>query len=87
VVTRDTGVGLKPSPEPLLYIVRKWRLKPEEVLMVGDFLYDMLMGRRAGCRTAFVTNGEVIPPELDADLVITRLDELISFLIQDRSIQ
>ncbi len=87
VVTRDTGVGLKPSAEPLLYIAREWRLKPEQVLMVGDFLYDILMGRRAGCRTAFLTNGQAIPQELDADMVITALDELIPLLTLDRSTQ
>ena len=83
VVTRDTGVGLKPSPRPLLYIVKKWRLEPGQVMMVGDFLYDVIMGKRAGCRTAFVTNQNPAPPELDADIIGTRLDELIHLLDKD----
>lgn len=83
VVTRDSGKGLKPSPQPLLYIVKKWRLEPEQVMMVGDFLYDILMGKSAGCHTAFVTNGKPEPPEVHADITVTRLDELIPFLEKD----
>jgi phosphoglycolate phosphatase len=87
VVTRDTGVGLKPSPEPLLYITNKWRLKPQQVMMVGDFLYDILMGKRAGCQTAFVTNGKNPPEGLDCDIVVSRLEELIPFLTRNHSIK
>lgn len=85
VVTRDSGVGIKPSPEPLLYVINQWNLAPGEVLMVGDFLYDALMGRRAGCRTAFLTNGREPPEGLDADIVVDSLDQLIKHLKKDRA--
>ncbi len=87
VVTRDTGVGIKPSPQPLLYILEKWNLRPDQVMMVGDFLYDVVMGKRAGCRTAFVTNGKPAAPDMDSDIIITRMDELIEFLARDRSVK
>ena len=47
----------KPSPEGLWQICAAWGMTPAEVLMVGDYLYDLQAGRSAGTRTALVTHG------------------------------
>ena len=51
-------------------------LDPAEMVMVGDFEFDILSGRRAGCRTILVTNG--VPNDFPTrpDAVIETLHEL-----------
>src|SRR5438132_1173223 len=44
-----------PEPER----ARAWGLAPAEIMMVGDYLYDLQAGRNAGTRTALVTHGKV----------------------------
>ena len=47
----------KPSPEPLLYVAKKWKLKQEEVIMVGDHWTDIAAARNAGIKSVFVNFG------------------------------
>ena len=41
----------KPDPTGIWKICELWGLRPEEVAMVGDYLFDIEAGRRAGVRT------------------------------------
>jgi HAD superfamily hydrolase (TIGR01509 family) len=50
VMTRDDAPP-KPNPAALLHILEKWRLKPAQAAMVGDFRFDLEAGRAAGTRT------------------------------------
>ncbi len=81
VVTRDDAPP-KPRPEPLLRICGHFGIPPAEALMVGDFRLDVLAGRRAGTRTALLTNGRAASwlPEAPPDHVIAGLGELESLL-------
>jgi HAD superfamily hydrolase (TIGR01549 family) len=47
----------KPSPEGIWQICAAWALPPADVLMIGDYLFDVEAGRQAGTRTALVTHG------------------------------
>ena len=85
VVTRDSGLAVKPSPEPILFICREWSLLPAEVLMVGDYQDDVFAGQSAGARTAFLRNGAAVPAGLPADYCIGRLDELIEIIAGSRT--
>jgi|ABPY01.1.fsa_nt_gi HAD superfamily hydrolase (TIGR01549 family) len=44
----------KPSPRPVLHICQALGAAPERTLVVGDYLYDMLAGERAGAMTMLV---------------------------------
>ncbi|KAF1052773.1 MAG: N-acetylmuramic acid 6-phosphate phosphatase [Stenotrophomonas maltophilia] len=44
----------KPSPDGLLHLAREWSVAPAELLMVGDYRFDLECGRAAGARTALV---------------------------------
>jgi HAD superfamily hydrolase (TIGR01549 family) len=59
----------KPNPQGLRQICACWNLSPAEVLMVGDYLYDIQAGRSAGTHTALVTHGIDWPFANQADLV------------------
>jgi HAD superfamily hydrolase (TIGR01509 family) len=66
----------KPSPEGIWQICAAWGLRPDEVLMVGDYVYDVRAGRSAGTRTALVTHGKSWPFEAEADLAFSSFEEV-----------
>jgi HAD superfamily hydrolase (TIGR01549 family) len=68
VISRDDA-PFKPQPDGLLNICVAWGLRPTAVMMIGDYLYDIQVGRRAGTRTALVTHGRIWPFAGQADLV------------------
>lgn len=70
----------KPSPDAVLEIARRFGVRPQEVLMVGDYVFDMQAGRAAGTRTAFVRNAKLPVPPAEADYVIGNLRELLDLL-------
>ena len=56
--TREDGPP-KPAPEGVFRLCRDLGVAPAETLVVGDYKFDVIAGRRAGCRTALVTAEEV----------------------------
>jgi phosphoglycolate phosphatase len=80
VVTREDG-PYKPNPHGLLHICSCWSLPPENVLMIGDYLYDLLAGRQAGTRTALVTHGRTLPFADLADLVFPSFEDVPEALL------
>ncbi|KAF0217355.1 MAG: HAD family [Geobacteraceae bacterium] len=66
----------KPHPEGIEKLLVAWRSAPDETVMVGDYLFDLQVGRAAGTATIHVDrNGAFRWPEL-ADLAVATLDEL-----------
>jgi HAD superfamily hydrolase (TIGR01549 family) len=62
VYTREDGPP-KPSPAGVLSLCRTLELAPRDVWMVGDYKFDVIAGRDAGCRTALVL--APVPADLD----------------------
>jgi len=60
--TREDGPP-KPSPAGVVALCRRFGLPPSQVWMVGDYKYDVIAGRDAGCRTALVLSP--IPAHLE----------------------
>lgn len=78
VVCREDG-PVKPDPAGVLAICRGWGLGTREVLVVGDFRFDIEAGRRAGARTALFTRGRdpaELPFAAEADYVLASFTEL-----------
>ena len=80
VYTREDGPP-KPSPAGALSLCRAMGVDPAETLAVGDYKYDVIAGRDAGCRTALVRQEALAPEELaewgSPDMVIRSLRELL----------
>lgn len=85
----DTAVGLstealkKPNPFEALEIGKKWNLKPEEILFVGDSDIDMQTAVNANMFPVGVTWGYRTEEELKnsgAKLVVNTASELIEIL-------
>ena len=77
IVGSDTTPERKPSAVPVLHVLSKFGVRPEEAVIVGDSNFDIEAGRAAGLRTVAVTYG-YRPLEMlkAADFKIDRMDEL-----------
>lgn len=54
----------KPHPGGLLHLAEQWRVAPSEMVMVGDYRFDLDSGRAAGTHTVLVNVAENLWPEL-----------------------
>ncbi|AOE83466.1 HAD family hydrolase [Pseudomonas sp. TCU-HL1] len=54
----------KPHPGGLLHLADRWRVEPRELVMVGDYRFDLDCGRAAGAGTVLVNLPENPWPEL-----------------------
>lgn len=83
MVTMSDNITPKPAPDMVLVLLERMGLKAEDVIVVGDTTFDILMGSSAGCRTVAVTYGNhsreqlqsVCPNHIIDDF--TRLESLI----------
>ena len=77
LLTRDDG-PIKPDPWGVRQICEKWNVPARQVVMIGDYMFDVLSGRGAGTRTVLLTHP--VPPheypnEEQADLLLSSLAE------------
>jgi phosphoglycolate phosphatase-like HAD superfamily hydrolase len=59
-------------------------LQPSEVLVVGDFRFDILAGKAAGSPTVLLTNGGIsymAPGDPEPDYTVSRLEEILDIII------
>jgi HAD superfamily hydrolase (TIGR01549 family) len=79
-ISREEGPH-KPAPEPILQIAKRWKLKRREVLMVGDYKWDVLCAKNAGTPCALLLDGGEVPDwAKDARYHLQRLTDLIEIV-------
>jgi phosphoglycolate phosphatase len=86
-VSGDTTAKRKPDPMPLLHAAEFFKIKPSEMLLIGDSVNDFEAARAAGCPIFLVPYGYNEgrdASELPADAIIQGLDEAAK-LIQNGS--
>jgi phosphoglycolate phosphatase-like HAD superfamily hydrolase len=80
IFTREDGPP-KPSPAGALALCRSMGVDPAHTLAVGDYKYDVMAGRDAGCRTVLVDREGLAQHQLaewgSPDLVVKSLRELL----------
>jgi HAD superfamily hydrolase (TIGR01509 family) len=80
VYTREDGPP-KPSPHGAISLCRAMGVAPAHTLAVGDYKYDIMAGRAAGCRTVLVSPTLLTDHERadwgSPDLVVKSLRELL----------
>ena len=84
IITRDDCLP-KPDPDGVLKAARIMGLKPGELMVVGDFRFDIMAGHAAGSYTVLLTNGAksvMAPGDPEPDGVIMGLEELSEILAQ-----
>lgn len=63
VIGRDEAPP-KPEPGGLLHFAKAWQVAPSELVMVGDYRFDLECARAAGARSVLVNLAENPWPEL-----------------------
>jgi len=83
VITREDAKP-KPSPEPVILALKMFNISRDRALIVGDFVFDLIAGKKAGIKTALIItdkNREIAESYLRyADYVFKSLKELAEFL-------
>ena len=74
----------KPSPEAMNRAAELMKLPPRNLLVVGDYFYDIESGNRAGCQTVLLKRPHKKKFENTADFTIHQLDQLITLLEEKR---
>ncbi len=88
ILGSDSVEEKKPSPKPVLQMLRRFSLRPEEAVIVGDSNYDIDSGKAAGVGTIAVSYGFRRPEFLGgADFLIDSMGELIKILEELNSVQ
>jgi len=75
VVAREDAEP-KPSPQPVLLIADRLGMPPQDMLMVGDYKFDIMSGQAAGAKTALLLV-RPMPDDVIPDYVIDSLHEII----------
>lgn len=70
----------KPDPDGLFRLSSRWNTVPVEMVMVGDYLFDLQTGRNAGAATVHVDRTRSFPwPDL-TDIGVGTLEELLQIM-------
>ncbi len=73
IITRDDGFEPKPSPEAILHLLSKYDVRGDECLVVGDYDYDIIAGKKAGCITVRIGDGS-------GDYKIEKIDDILEIV-------
>ncbi len=79
VITREDAKP-KPSPEPILLALKLARSKPDTAVVIGDYKFDLIAGRKAGTKTALLLNERNREFINLADYVLKSLKEIEKLL-------
>ena len=81
VITREDAIPVKPEPDGVLFAAERFGVPPEKLLVVGDYIYDVEAGHRAGSYTVFVDNLQSrVFPAPQSDYTVSDLRSLIYIL-------
>ncbi len=83
-VSLDDITKGKPDPEMILKSAQKLHLDPRDCVMIGDTIYDIQAGQRAGCGTTVaVLTGVFTREQLDPQkpsLILPHVKDLLQYL-------
>jgi HAD superfamily hydrolase (TIGR01509 family) len=72
----------KPSPDGIRHLLSNWETTPASAVMVGDFLFDIQAGEKAGCTTVYYDPQQTREWSEQADLTVHSHAELIALAIR-----
>jgi HAD superfamily hydrolase (TIGR01509 family) len=82
VITRDDSLP-KPHPDGVHKACERMGLDASELMVVGDFRFDVMAGKAAGACTVLLTNGRpsvMAPGDPEPDFTVTCLEEILQLL-------
>lgn len=82
VITRDDSLP-KPHPQGVHKACERMGLAVSELMVVGDFRFDVIAGKAAGACTVLLTNGRpsrVVPGDPEPDYTVESLEEVLKLV-------
>ena len=82
IMTRDDSLP-KPHPDGVIKASNKMGVSAEELMVVGDYRFDIIAGSSAGACTVLLTNGKnpvLLPGDPEPDHVVDHLEEILDLL-------
>lgn len=79
VITRDDAPP-KPDPTGVMWIVEQWGLPVSDVIVIGDYLFDLHLGRNAGMRSVLFAPNEIPYFSSEADFILRHFNEAAALL-------
>lgn len=76
IITRDDPFPVKPDPASIIFIAGQLGVRPEQILMIGDYIHDIEAGHNAGCTTVYKVTGRENDHLVQADFKLHSLSEL-----------
>jgi len=83
VITREAAPP-KPSPEGVFKAAAHMGCLAEELMVVGDFRFDVIAGKKAGAGTILLTNGKestMAPGDPKPDYLCSHLSEVLEIIL------
>ncbi len=77
IISRDCCAP-KPDPAGIELLLTRWSTCPTTAVMVGDYLYDMQAGRRAGVTTVHLDFAENLTWPAETDFRVTSLSDIVA---------
>jgi HAD superfamily hydrolase (TIGR01509 family) len=80
VVGREDG-PVKPDAFGVLHLCRQFGVKPQETMLVGDYLFDLLCAKKAGAYAVLLANHEKADEfAAHADFCIKNISQLLEII-------
>ena len=85
ILGREDG-PVKPDSFGVLQICRQFGVKPQETLMVGDYLFDLLCAKAAGAVGVLLANSHQASEFAEhADFTIDTIDEILEIIKNEKA--
>ncbi len=78
IITRDDSLP-KPHPDGVYQAAKRMGISSQEIMVVGDFRFDIVAGHSAGAMTLLITNGRestLVPGDPEPDFIVVGLEEI-----------
>ena len=77
VISRETPVRLKPSGDGIILAAEMLNVDVKQIMMVGDYIFDVHAGQKAGCITVFINyKTEPGAEKIDSDFIVTGFEAI-----------
>jgi hydrogenase expression/formation protein HypE len=77
VISRETPVRLKPSGDGIILAAEMLKIDVNQMIMVGDYIFDIHAGQTAGCVTVFIDYKNASDAEkIDSDFIVSGFEEI-----------
>lgn len=81
IITRDDPVKPKPSGQGVRLAAERWQINASQILMVGDFDFDISAGKEAGCLTVLLDKySDPCLADIPCDFRISDLREILKIV-------